>query len=133
MTEVFADTFFWLAVLNPEDAHHRGAKSFPIQGQIVTSLAVQIEVMDALSGCSELRSKAADFWDWTTEEPSITIVPLDEPLLQKAIWLHRRRLDKQWSLTDCISFEIMRQRGIATALTADRHFRQAGFHIAFDN
>jgi uncharacterized protein len=39
------------------------------------------------------------------------------------------RSDKRWSLTDCISFVVMQERGLTEALTADRHFEQAGFSI----
>jgi uncharacterized protein len=40
---------------------------------------------------------------------------------------YRRRRDKEWTLTDCISFEIMRKMKLTEALTGDRHFEQAGF------
>ena len=39
----------------------------------------------------------------------------------------RTRLDKSWSLTDCISFEVMRSAQATDALTYDQHFEQAGF------
>lgn len=41
--------------------------------------------------------------------------------------MYRERTDKSWSLTDCMSFLIMRKRHIKTALAHDRHFEQAGF------
>jgi uncharacterized protein len=41
--------------------------------------------------------------------------------------LYRDRPDKAWSLTDCISFVVMADKGIRDALTADHHFEQAGF------
>lgn len=131
MNEVFADSFYWLAVLNVEDSHYEAATSYRIEGRIVTSVAVEIEVMDALAGHPVVRSKAVDFWNWLAAEPSITVIAFDDALLQGAFALYRRRLDKQWSFTDCISFEIMRRRRIHLALTADHHFRQAGFDIAF--
>ena len=37
------------------------------------------------------------------------------------------RQDKDCSLTDCVSFVIMREAGLQEALTGDRHFEQAGF------
>jgi len=54
------------------------------------------------------------------------------PLLEQAFALFQARTDKTWSFTDCLSFQIMGQRGILLALTGDRHFRQAGFQTAFN-
>lgn len=48
-------------------------------------------------------------------------------LHNRSIKLYASRPDKQWSLTDCISFEVMRREGITEALTGDHHFEQAGF------
>ena len=128
MTETFADTFYWLALLNPADQYHGRAASFSTDARIVTSTAVQLEVLDALSTHPRLRSLAATFWQRTSEAPDITVVTLSRELLDASVALLDARRDKLWSMTDCISFEIMRQRQIATALTADHHFAQAGFH-----
>jgi predicted nucleic acid-binding protein len=57
----------------------------------------------------------------------VEIVPLSAPLLQRAVTLYAERPDKEWGLTDCTSFIVMEERGIRDALTADEHFRQAGF------
>lgn len=48
-------------------------------------------------------------------------------LFASAIALYKQMDDKQWSLVDCVSFVVMRERGITAALTSDRHFIQAGF------
>jgi len=61
--------------------------------------------------------------------PKITLVSASSELLDRGCALYLARKDKSWSLTDCISFEIMGERGISVALTADRHFEQAGFNI----
>jgi predicted nucleic acid-binding protein len=47
--------------------------------------------------------------------------------MARGIQLYDSRPDKQWSLTDCISFVVMQDRGIVEALTGDHHFEQAGF------
>ena len=133
MTEVFADSFYWIALLNPADAFHKAALRTPVSGQIVTSLAVQMEVLDAFATTSSLRPSALHFWQCTTHDPQVTVIPLDPALLDRAMELLKARMDKAWSFTDCISFEIMRQRGIVQALSADHHFRQAGFQTLFDS
>jgi uncharacterized protein len=60
-------------------------------------------------------------------DPTCTIVPPTQSLFDQGIALYGERPDKGWSLTDCISFVVMRQQGITEALTGDRHFEQAGF------
>jgi len=132
VTEVFADTFYWIALLNPNDYFHEAARHTPVSGRVVTSLAVQLEVLDAFSVQPRLRPLAVHFWRCTTHNPDVTVVPLDAALLEQGIALFQARPDKLWSITDCISFEIMRQRGIATAPTGDRHFQQAGFQVLFE-
>ena len=130
MIEVFADTFYWLAVLNPDDAYHAAAMEIVLPGRPVTSRAVQIEVMDAL--CEHrVRRLASRFWQECGDDAELTIISLDDGLLHAAAALFSMRPDKHWSMTDCISFEIMRQRKITDALTADHHFEQAGFHCLF--
>jgi predicted nucleic acid-binding protein len=55
-------------------------------------------------------------------------VPASPELFQRGVELFRARPDKEWSLTDCISFVVMTEKGLSEALTGDRHFEQAGFH-----
>ena len=57
----------------------------------------------------------------------LAAVPLSEDLFTLAADLYKRYTDKEWGLTDCVSFVLMRERGIQEALTADTDFRQAGF------
>ena len=59
--------------------------------------------------------------------PGVKIVAPDQALLDRGLALYRARPDKDWSLTDCISFVVMEREKIAEALTADHHFEQAGF------
>ena len=60
-------------------------------------------------------------------DPNISVVPVDTHLLGRALRLYESHTDKEWGLTDCISFVVMRDQQLIDALTADRHFRQAGF------
>jgi len=59
--------------------------------------------------------------------PGVEIVASDSGLFDRGCQLYLSRLDKEWSLTDCISFVVMRERGLSDALTSDNHFEQAGF------
>lgn len=61
------------------------------------------------------------------QDPKIEIVPDSEELFSRAFELYKSRPDKEWGLTDCLSFVVMEERKLNAALTADRHFVQAGF------
>ncbi len=128
MTEIFIDSFFWIAALNPRDPYHVPVLQMPKPPRGVSTRAIQLEVMDALSS-PRLRGPALQFWQETNKDPDLLIIPLDDQLLFRAVIWFEKHKDKAWSLTDCISFEVMSERGITTALTGDHHFEQAGFQI----
>src|SRR4051794_26072005 len=124
MNEVFADSSYWLALLNPDDAlhsrasasrrPHRDDRGDPNRG-------------DGPIQPAALPSGASDFWRETPENPEVTIVPLVPDLLERAADLFQQRPDKSWSFTDCLSFVVMTQRNVSEALTYDHHYEQAGF------
>lgn len=60
-------------------------------------------------------------------DPQIEVVPFSEELSAGALRLFVERPDKEWSLTDYLSFVIMGRRNIQKVLTVDHHFEQAGF------
>lgn len=60
-------------------------------------------------------------------DPNVKIVSLTEKLYKQALYLYCSRPDKDWGLTDCISFVVMQEQKLAEALTTDAHFEQAGF------
>ena len=127
MTEVFVDSFFWLALLNERDTYHHQAVQMLRPARMVTTEAVRIEVLDAMSGL-RLRPLAVRFWYDSNDDRYLIVLSLADPLLNQAVTLYANHQDKAWSLTDCISFVVMRERGIVEALTGDHHFEQAGFH-----
>jgi len=73
------------------------------------------------------RSGFSTVLDVISTDPDIEICPADEATWQAGVTLYRARPDKEWSLTDCISFAVMQQRNLSEALTGDHHFEQAGF------
>ncbi len=85
-----------------------------------------LEVANGLSNLST-RSSAINFIESLYRLPKLKIIQLDQSLYQKGWQLYKQRLDKESSLTDCISFVVMKQEIITQAFTSDRHFEQAGF------
>jgi predicted nucleic acid-binding protein len=92
--------------------------------------SVLTEVGNALSGTPRSRQLAVAFIRRCYIEPNITVVPVDTSLLSRALKLSEDREDKEWGLTDCISFVVMRDRGVLDAVIRDKHFQQAGFHAS---
>ena len=127
MTALFADAFYFLALLNKSDKGHTAALQFRKSGQpLVTTVWVLTEVGDAL--CAEdNRDLFLALLDSLYELPDARIIPASEDLFERGVELFRQRPDKDWPLTDCISFVAMQAEGIKDALTGDRHFEQAGF------
>jgi hypothetical protein len=124
----FADTFYFLALLNPDDELHASAAglSATLDEVVVTTMWVLTELGDALHR-GRNRETFARFLDTLSEHEDIEIVPASTELFQRGVALFRERPDKEWSLTDCISFVVMGEKGISEARTGDRHFEQAGF------
>ena len=129
MKPVFADTFYFIAALNPHDQWHSVAISIADRQRpnLVTTTAVLTEFADALAG-SASRRVAAEYLRSLPIDPTIEVVRIDDDLWELALTLYQERPDKEWSLTDCISFIAMEDRGIKDALTGDSHFEQAGFN-----
>ncbi len=128
MRSVFADAYFYLALLNPRDAAHRSARDLEsaFQGRIVTTHWVLVEVADALSRPRD-RAKVQHLLAALGADPRVRIVPADRVTFELGVQLFYSRPDKSWSLTDCLSFIIMEQMAMTEAFTADSHFEQAGF------
>jgi predicted nucleic acid-binding protein len=134
---LFLDTSYIQAILNPRDSNHPRALSLiprvERSPEVVITEAVLAEVGNALSGTPRLRRNAAAFIRGCYSEPNISVVSVDTTLLRRALDLFERRTDKEWGLTDCISFVVMRDRGLHDAATEDRHFQQAGFRALMAN
>jgi hypothetical protein len=128
MNRVFCDTWFYLAALNPADRNHARAlaMSSADRRHRVTTDWVLVEVGDALCRHGN-RDVFSQFYQWLHEHSCTTIVPATRQLLSDGVHLYSHRRDKDWPLTDCISFVVMEDEGIRDALTGDKHFEQAGF------
>lgn len=128
MNVVYADTSFYVAVFSPQDALHARAKAVAAAhvGPVITTEFILIEV-----GNFFCRGNGRKVFQTMTEHllaaEEMEVVPASAALFRSGLGFFNARTDKDWSLTDCISFVVMQERGIREALTADRHFEQAGF------
>ena len=130
MKRIFADSNYFLALLNNRDElHPRALEITPrFHDALVTTTWVLTEVLDALCKPAH-RELAAKFVRDLQSDPDILILPATQALFIAGFEFFSKRPDKEWSLTDCISFVVMEQNNLEEALTADHHFRQAGFRI----
>ena len=94
---------------------------------MTTTAWVLVEMADALASSTIGRAEFLSTWSDLQADPDAEIIGCDDQLLADGIQLYSQRPDKQWSLTDCVSFVVMQRRGITDALTKDHHFEQAGF------
>jgi predicted nucleic acid-binding protein len=131
MKKVFADTSYWIALLNPRDALHVKAAAMPAQFatvQMVTSEMVLVELLNSLSDADPWRRSAAVLGVETIRRThTIFVFPQTAEQFARAFERYKQSADKNWSLTDCASFQIMETERIDAALTHDHHFVQAGF------
>jgi uncharacterized protein len=130
MKTVFADTSFYIAFVNPRDTGHRAVMDFVqrFSGKLVTTEYVLVEVGNWLARSGD-RPIFLSLLKELQADPDTMVLAGDHSLFEAGLSLYSRRSYKNWSMTDCISFVVMRQRRLAEALTADHHFEQAGFKV----
>lgn len=131
---IFLDTWFIRALLNARDAYHAQAKMLLPRvrsaREVLTTEAVLVETCNGLAKFN--RAGAATFVKACYEDPRFEVVPVSRSLLDLALGQYSAAHDKEWGLTDCISFAVMREHDLHLAATGDHHFRQAGFNLLFE-
>jgi predicted nucleic acid-binding protein len=130
MRTVFADASYWIGLFNPRDDLHDAALEAShglSRTRLVTSEMVLVEVLNGLGKYPGLRNETALAVEKIVADPNTEVVPQSALLFREALAMFRKHEDKEWGLTDCSSFVIMRQRGLREALAFDHHFEQAGF------
>lgn len=134
MTPLLVDSAYVVALVNRRDQYHLRAKqlaSLYRDRPLIITEGVLLEIGNALA--SRFRKQAARVIEEFIESPQVEVVYTSPQLLISAIALYKQMADKEWGLVDCISFVVMRERGIIEALTPDRHFIQAGFRALFSS
>jgi predicted nucleic acid-binding protein len=131
MREVFVDTSFFIAILNPKDRlrsrAERVARSLG-NVRLVTTDGVLFEVLNYFAEWGSMqRRAAAQAVRRARASTSTTVIPQTRDGFDRALDRYAVRLDKGYSLTDCDSMLVMEDRSIHEALTSDQHFVQGGF------
>jgi predicted nucleic acid-binding protein len=135
MTALFADTFYWIALVDFTDSAHPGAAALASEradSPIITTDEVLAEFLTFFAMAPEqMRRKAVTNAQRILENPGVQVVPQSRESFLFGMELYAARPDKGYSLTDCISMQTMRSKGQIEALTNDRHFEQEGFRALF--
>lgn len=128
---VFVDTSGWIAVLNADDALHQQACRQLVElgtcsRSLITTDWVLAETGNGLAR-TVARTNFAEAIARFLGSTNCRLVWVDQLLFERSLDLYNQMTDKAWGLVDCASFVVMRDQGIAAALSSDRHFMQAGF------
>jgi len=131
MPPYFADTWYFLAMLDRRDSHHARARRLSLileDAEIVTHDAVLSEVLAHFSNDGAFsRARTVDAVRRALR--AYQVIPADRQLFLGALDRYAARPDKEYSLVDCMSMIVMEERGIRHVLSNDHHFAQAGFHL----
>lgn len=133
MVAIFVDSHYLVAMINQRDQWHKRALdlSFKITGSsfIVTD-SVFVETLNYFAEIKpEIKGRAVDAINIFSTRPNVTVIEQTSVLMNSGIELYKSRLDKGFSLTDCISMVVSREHNITKILTHDHHFQQEGFQI----
>jgi uncharacterized protein len=129
--EVFLDTSFVIASISGRDQYHLRAQSRDTElrsrkTKITTTTGILLEIGNSLAKPST-RPYAGQTIQSFLRDLAVEVVQFSEELFARSLGLYQSRSDKEWGLVDCLSFIVMRDRGLTEALTSDEHFEQAGF------
>ncbi len=131
MKRLFADTVYWIALTNSFDQYH--AKAVEVSSalgncRLFTTEAALTEFLNALADKGPLvRAAAVEMVEAIMRNSQVTVIPQTLRTFSRSLAFYKARPDKGYSLTDCGSMLLMRERRLSEALTTDRHFEQEGF------
>lgn len=129
--KIFLDSAYAIALSSSRDMYHQRAMQLATRlrlekSRLITTRAILLEIGNALSK-QRYRAAAVRLLIALETDPTVEVIPLTEHLYFRALEFYQSREDKEWGLTDGISFVAMTDQQVTEALTADAHFRQAGF------
>ena len=124
----FIDTGYWIAFVDERDEYHGRALQLArdLPGPFVTTEAVLTELGNSFA-TARWRGQGMVLLQRIRSAHHIEVASVTAELFARAVELYIARPDREWGLTDCISFVVMRDRGVSEALAVDQHIVQAGF------
>ncbi|MBN2062959.1 MAG: type II toxin-antitoxin system VapC family toxin [Deltaproteobacteria bacterium] len=132
MKKVFADSHYWIALVKPHDQWAEAAKAARVllgEALIITTDEVLTEFLAALRSGEHMRQQAAKMVRSILENPNVKVIPQTRDSFLKGLSFYESRNDKQYSLIDCISMNVMKNESLVEVLTNDRHFEQEGYAV----
>jgi predicted nucleic acid-binding protein len=133
MPTYFVDTWFFIAFLHKADPDHGVALRLARrlrESIFVTHDGILLELLTFFSAYGDFwRKEVAVFVEDAIAGSRYKATPLSRELFEQGLALYKRRLDKEYSIVDCMSMSIMLRRGITHVLTNDHHFAQEGFTL----
>ncbi|MBK8467054.1 MAG: type II toxin-antitoxin system VapC family toxin [Chloracidobacterium sp.] len=133
MNLVFADTVFFAGIINPQDQWHEAAvlaETNLLNPHYITTESVLTEVLTFFCEYGPLlRLRAVEIVELILADQNTEVIPISHEIFLEGVDLYKKRPDKSYSLTDCISINICRSREIKDVLSHDRHFSQEGLNI----
>lgn len=135
MKRLFVDASYWIALELSDDQNHSSAQSHwnsidLLETHLITTTYVLDEAVTFLNS-RNAHHNAVGLGESILLSPRIELIHVDEDLFFEGWASFKKYNDKRFSLTDCISFVVMNDLDLDTALTFDRDFEQAGFNINF--
>lgn len=117
-----------VALVNSRDQYHQKALELSevYEGHpLLVTDGILLEIGNALA--RNFKAQSIEIINGFQASDEIDIVTITPALFQQGFALYKSHTDKTWGLVDCISFAVMREAGVESALTFDQHFVQAGF------
>ena len=134
MNAIFADTSYWVALIDPRDQWHDKTTAISKSlgsAQLVTTDEVLTELLTLFSAYSaKTRGRVLRFvLDLLNKAAGVEVIEQSRASFLAGLSLYEERPDKSYSLVDCISMQLMKAEGLTDALTTDNHFLQEGYTI----
>jgi len=131
--KLFADTAAWYALYDQRAGQHLAARGLfeGLANRRVTFFVTDYIIDETLTLISGRlgHAQAVACGEWLLRSPMVKLIRIDAGQWQDAWEMFRRYDDKDFSLTDCTSFVVMRQHHLVDAFTFDHHFEQMGFRM----